>query len=132
MFPLFTLQSPEGPTPVLGPTPPWWTDEAERKGNKCVALGGIGMQLASVAPLSEAIPVWLTRTHTRGGIRALAGPRGRDVSLWPERKRRVSVFTEASCMQRHIITRISVFCTAIRERRYTDDKQSTLFYIASQ
>ncbi len=102
-FSLFTLQSPKGPTPALGPTPPWWTDEAERKGNKCVALGGIGMQLASVPPLSEAIPAWLTRTHThtRGGILALAGPRGWDISLWPERKRRVFVFTEALCVQRH-------------------------------
>ncbi len=42
-----------------------------------------------------------THTHTRGGILALAGPRGWDVSLWPERKRRVLVFTEALCVQRH-------------------------------
>lgn len=63
-FSLFTLQSPEGPLQRRGPTPPWWTDEAERKGNKCVALGAIEMQLASVPPLSEAIPAFCAHTHS--------------------------------------------------------------------
>lgn len=54
---LYSLSSLlRGPLQRRGPTPPWWTEEAERKGNKCVALGGIGMWLASEPPLSEAIP----------------------------------------------------------------------------
>lgn len=84
---LFTLQCPEGPLQRR----PGGREEGEQmwRFRWCRDMAGKWATFVWSNP-----SIAHTHTHTRGGILALAGPRGRDIRPWPERKR-APAFTEA-------------------------------------